>query len=167
MLHFQAGLHVGPATRRSRPSNDFQVITLTPELFISGRVTDASTGRPIESFRIRQGLVFANARSRIFWQRPRPGVPERPLPFQDERPYFGVALQAIAKGYKPARSRTFQATEGSQTYDFALKPGKGPTGVVVRPDGTPISGVDVALATKTVGSSSRKAASTASRTTQR
>jgi uncharacterized GH25 family protein len=131
-----------------RPSNDFQVITLTPQAFISGRVTDAATGRPIKSFYLRQGLVFQNARSQIFWQRRGPAYENGHYRFNMRQRQYGVALLAIAKGYKPARSRTFQPTEGSQTYDFALVPGKGPTGVVVRPDGTPISGVDVVLSTE-------------------
>jgi hypothetical protein len=129
-----------------RSSHDFQVITLTPELFISGRVTDASTGRPIENFHIRQGLMFESARSQMFWQRPGPAYENGRYRFQMRQQQFGVVLQVIAKGYKPARSRTFHTSEGSQTCDFSLQPGKGPTGVVVRPDGTPISGVDVALA---------------------
>ncbi|HEX4070139.1 MAG TPA: carboxypeptidase-like regulatory domain-containing protein, partial [Planctomycetaceae bacterium] len=133
---------------RVRPSNDFQVITLAPELFISGRVTDASTGRPIESFHIRHGLVFQNASSQIFWQRPGPAYENGRYRFKMRQQQFGVALQVIAKGYKPARSRTFHTSEGSQTCDFSLQPGKGPSGVVVRPDGTPISGVDVALASE-------------------
>jgi uncharacterized GH25 family protein/DNA-binding beta-propeller fold protein YncE len=131
-----------------KASNDFQVMRLAPELVISGRVADASTGRPIKDFQIRQGLVFANY-PQIFWQRFGGAEYENGrYRFKMRQQQNGVALKVIAKGYKPARSRTFHVSEGSQAYDFSLQPGKGPSGVVVRPDATPISGVDVALATE-------------------
>ena len=42
------------------PTGAIQVITLDPELVISGRVTDAATGRPVPAFRLIRGLVFSN-----------------------------------------------------------------------------------------------------------
>src|SRR5262249_36010182 len=42
------------------PTGAEQVITLDPELVISGRVTDAATGRPVPAFRLIRGVVFAN-----------------------------------------------------------------------------------------------------------
>ncbi len=130
-----------------KAAEEVQVITLPSELVISGRVTDASTGRPIKRFQIHSGLQFANSPRDLLAARRRPAVRERPLPFQAERAVLRHGPRSRRAGLPAARSRTFRATEGAQTYDFALEPGKGPTGVVVRPDGTPISGVDVALAT--------------------
>ena len=45
-------------------------------------------------------------------------------------------------------SRAFREDEGSQTFDFALHPSKGYTGLVLLPDGKPATGAEVALATQ-------------------
>jgi beta-lactamase regulating signal transducer with metallopeptidase domain len=61
----------GFMARRHLPltaSDAEQTITLDPELVISGRVTESSTGRPIPEFRIVQGRRF-EGQERTYWSR--------------------------------------------------------------------------------------------------
>jgi uncharacterized GH25 family protein/peroxiredoxin len=130
-----------------RASDDFHVITLLPELAISGRVTDAATGEPIKSFHVRTGTVFSSSRE-MYWARDEGTSYENgQYSIRLHEPAAATALEVIAKGYAPARSRTFASSEGIQTFDFSLEPGKGPRGVVRLPDGSPAVGAEVALAT--------------------
>ncbi len=133
------------------PAEAEHVITLEPELIISGRVTDAATGRPVPAFRVIRGLLLSN----------NPGVnwlPGDGAKFTDghfrvkhDEPYAGYAVRVVATGYTPAESRIFKPGEVDPSFDFVLTrpaPSNLLTGVVLRPDGTPASGVEVALATR-------------------
>ena len=65
-------------------------------------------------------------------------------------PYAGYAVRIEAAGYKPAESRVFKPGEVAATFDFALTRAAAAdllTGVVLRPDGQPAAGAEVALAT--------------------
>lgn len=127
-----------------------QVVTLDPELVISGRVTDAATGRPVPTFRVVRGLVFSN-NPRVSW------MVQDAAEFSDGRytvkhsePYAGYAVRVEAAGYKPADSRVFKPGEVATSFDFALSRAGASdllTGVVLRPDGRPAAGAEVALAT--------------------
>jgi hypothetical protein len=121
-------------------------------LTVSGTVTDAATGKPIDDFMLYDGQGSGS------WDR------RRSRQFHDGRyirtitwPYPGtVAFRIESEGYLPAESRGFQITEGTVTYDFRLTRGKVPTrpaisGVILLPNGRPAAGVEVALASKTSG----------------
>ncbi len=156
------------------PTGAEQVITLDPELVVSGRVTDAATGRPLSAFRVIRGVVFADkpqpagdgiranlsalirgvvsaSNPRLSW------TSQGAAAFTGGRytvkfdgPYAGYAVRVEADGYKPSDSRIFRPGEIAPTFDFALtRPGAADllTGVVLLPDGRPAAGVDVALAT--------------------
>jgi hypothetical protein len=57
-------------------------------------------------------------------------------------------IRIEAEGYFPEASRAFTADEsGEQKFDFKLKKGEGPKGVVVSSDGIPLLEVDVILCT--------------------
>jgi hypothetical protein len=65
-------------------------------------------------------------------------------------PYAGYAVRVEAEGYKPADSRVFRPGEVAPTFDFALtRAGAADllSGVVLRPDGRPAAGAEVALST--------------------
>ncbi len=132
------------------PAEAEHVITLDPELIISGRVTDAATGRPVPAFRVIRGLLLAN----------NPGVnwlPGNGAEFTDghyrvkhDEPYAGYAVRVVAAGYILAESRIFKPGEVDPSFDFTLTrpaPSNVLTGVVLRPDGKPAAGAEVALAT--------------------
>jgi beta-lactamase regulating signal transducer with metallopeptidase domain len=132
------------------PDDAGQVVTLAPELVISGQVTDAETGRPVPTFRLVRGLMFPN-NPRVTW------TVQDAAQFTGGRytikhvePYEGYAVRIEADGYKPADSRLFQPGEVSPTFDFTLtRAGAADllTGVVLGLDGQPAAGVEVALAT--------------------
>jgi protocatechuate 3,4-dioxygenase beta subunit/peroxiredoxin/DNA-binding beta-propeller fold protein YncE len=125
-----------------------QTVTLYPKLTISGRVTDAATGRPIETFRVVQGRRF-EGQDRAYWSESA-GAEGSDGRFTSQFGEPGAALlvRVEAPGYKPAESRPFRPGEGQQTADFALQPAAGLAAIVQLPDGTPVAGADVALATR-------------------
>ena len=123
-----------------------QTVTLHPKLVVGGRVTDAETGRPLLNFRVVRGTKLG-WRDGIDWSEDMAvevtnGRYTAPFDQTGE----GAFIRIEAKGYKPAVSRAFQPTEGSQTLDFALQRAAGLTGVVLRPDGKPAAGAEVVLA---------------------
>jgi beta-lactamase regulating signal transducer with metallopeptidase domain/thiol-disulfide isomerase/thioredoxin len=131
-----------------KPGEEEQVVTLHPVLEITGRVTDARTGKPIEAFKVTHGYQFANS-SQTYWNN------DGALPASDgkysykfDEPMKGYLLQVVAEGYRPATSRLFASTEGKVTYDFMLEPGTGPSGIVLLPNGKPAEGAQVGLATR-------------------
>ena len=128
-------------------SDEEQVITLPSKLEISGRVTDAETGKPITSFEVREGKIFTNS-DRTYWSGDE-GVAytDGKYSYTFDEPVEGRVLRVVAHGYRPETSRAFRSTEGKVDYDFKLSPGKGPSGVVVKADGTPAQDVEVGLAT--------------------
>jgi len=128
-----------------------QVITLDPELTISGGVTDAATGRPVPAFRAVGGLVFSNS-PRVAW------LVQDAVEFTGGRyivkhsePYAGYAVRVEASGYKTAESRVFRPGEGELSFDFALDRAAAAdllTGLVLGPEGLPAAGAEIALATR-------------------
>jgi beta-lactamase regulating signal transducer with metallopeptidase domain len=123
-----------------------QTVTLHPKLVISGRVTDAETGRPVLKFRAVKGRKGGTP-PRIAWS--------ESMAIEVEGGQYSVSfdegdvfLRIDAPGYKSAASRAFQANEGSQTFDFALHSAKGYSGLVLLPDGKPATRAEVALATQ-------------------
>ena len=126
------------------------VLTVAPVLAISGRVTDAETGQPLATFRVVQGLVFAN-NPRIAWlERNAAEFRGGRYTVRHSEPYAGYAVRIEAPGYKPAESRVFRPGEVAPTFDFAMARAAAAdllTGFVYRPDGRPAAGADVALAT--------------------
>ncbi len=125
-----------------------QSVILYPILTISGRVTDAVTGRPIETFRVVQGRPIVGG-DRIHWSEDR-GVDESGGKFRSEfdEPSPALYVRVEAPGYRTAESRAFRPDEGRQTFDFALRPTAALSGVVQLPDGKPAAGVEVALVTQ-------------------
>ncbi len=132
------------------PNDSERVVTLDPVLVISGRVTDAVSGRPVPAFRIVRGLVFAN-NPRVSWlARDAAEFTGGHYTIRHSEPYAGYAVRVEADGYKPADSRVLAPGEIAPTFDFALTHAEAAdllTGIVLHPDGEPEAGVEVALAT--------------------
>jgi RNA polymerase sigma factor (sigma-70 family) len=126
-----------------------QTVILRSKLVISGRVTDAETNRLVPAFRVVQGQQDEKRRQ-IDWSE-NAGVDvqggQYTSMFGESGSQFFVRVEA--PGYKPAQSRAFLSTEGSQAFNFALQRAAGLSGVVVLPDGKPADGVEVSLATAT------------------
>jgi beta-lactamase regulating signal transducer with metallopeptidase domain/protocatechuate 3,4-dioxygenase beta subunit/peroxiredoxin len=124
-----------------------QTVILYPELKITGRVTDATTGQPVPKFRVVKGWQ-SDTQDRIAWFE-NMGVDviggRYTILFNESREALFVKIEA--PGYIPAHSRAFAPNEGSQTLDFKLKPDAGLSGVVLLPDGKPAEGAEVAVVT--------------------
>ena len=81
-----------------------QTITLDPALVISGRVTDASTRKPVPSVRLVNGLKFSN-NPRVIWMvQDSAEFTDGRYTIKHDEPYDGYAVRVEAVGYKPADS---------------------------------------------------------------
>jgi len=124
-----------------------QTVILYPELVISGRVTDAQTGRPVPKFRVVKGWQ-AGWQVAIHWSE-NMGVElsggQYTASFSDPREALFVKIEA--PGYTASQSRAFRPNEGRQTLDFALERAVGISGIVLLSDGKPAEGAEVALST--------------------
>lgn len=133
-----------------KPAAAEQPVTLDPELVISGRVTDAVTGKPVPAFRVVRGLVFSNAAGVHWMQQDAAQFAEGRYTLKHGDLFAGYAVRVEAAGYKGIESRVFNPTEGAASFDASLARAAAAdllTGVVLDPDGKPAAGVEVALAT--------------------
>jgi protocatechuate 3,4-dioxygenase beta subunit len=131
------------------PGEEEQVVTMNPELVITGRVTDAATGKPLPAFTIRRGQLLESGQERIYWSRDAVALFKNgAYSFKFSEPSKGFQLQVEAEGYLPATSRMFKSEEGTLTFDFALKAGTGAGGTVLLPGGEPAAGAEIAAATR-------------------
>lgn len=114
---------------------------------ISGRVLDAETGRPIDTFIVVRGRKYGGNDEQVHWER------YETLRGRDgeyfirlEEYYFQpeARLMVEAPGYVPVISPGFTRS-GTHTHDFRLKKGQGLRGEVRLPDGQPASGATVVL----------------------
>ena len=117
-----------------------QTVILYPKLVISGRVTDAETGRPVPKFRVVQGrqVEMAGRDQLVRGHGVEVTSGRYTVPFDE--PSTALFVRVEAPGYKPAVSRAFQPTEGSQTFDFALQRAAGLSGLVCFPTASPPRG---------------------------
>ena len=132
------------------PGDTEHVVTLPRPLVVSGEVLDAETGKPIEEFVILTGNEQPEGRA-AWWDRNSPVVGSAgkfSQRFADATQ--GHVLRIVAPGYYPEISEVFRFGEEETTYDFELESGVGPSGVVKSPEGKPLGGVDVHLATERV-----------------
>ena len=129
-----------------------QVVVLHPELSVSGRVTDATTGRAAAELPDHPRDDRSRGRTRSPGRGTRrPSSPAGATRETFDMPMKGWHLRVEAPGYKPADSRAFRSDEGRTTQDFALERADADLrGVVLLPDGKPAAGAEVALATRGV-----------------
>ncbi len=117
-------------------------------LHVRGRVTDAETGRPITAFTLVPGHTWDDGRN-AWWEQDR-AKEVKGLSY-DVLLSTSAGLQVIrieAEGYLPAISRAMRDDEEDPVVvHFALKRGVGISSVVRLPDGSPLAGASVMLAT--------------------
>jgi hypothetical protein len=114
---------------------------------VSGKVYDAETRKPIDLFNIVKGRKYSPNDDTIHWERydtahGRNGeyaVRVEEYYFQPE-----ARIMVEAPGYIPQISAAFRSSD-SYTNDFALKRGKGISGVLRAPDGAPAANATVVL----------------------
>ena len=131
------------------PGEDVTLVTMYPELVISGRVIDKEAEEFVESFRIIRGQKQSNLRE-IYWRTNEVHTFDNGrFEFRFDEPMEGWLLQVIAEGYQPKVSRAFKSNEGAVRFHFMLERAPQVTGTVVDVDGNPVEGAQVVVATGT------------------
>jgi protocatechuate 3,4-dioxygenase beta subunit len=121
------------------------IIQLRKQSRVIGHVVDARTGKPIEEFQVVRGRSY-NPDEPMRWER-YDSVRGRKGAFSIRlEEYSSVRSQVLVEspGYMPQASPVY-SKPGVYSNDFRLETGRGLSGVVQRPDGTPVPGVTVAL----------------------
>jgi peroxiredoxin len=114
---------------------------------VYGKVFDAETRKPVESFTVIPGRKYSQEEVQIHWERysgmrGRDGEYSLRVENYMFQPEARVLVEA--PGYEPQISPPFR-NPGSYTNDFALKKGRGISGVVLLPDGSPAAGATLLL----------------------
>jgi len=128
------------------PTETEHLVTLDDPLRVSGSVVDATTGKPIDGARIIRGIDWGNGRAS--WERSEQTV-VKDGKYRVEMDGYQLAyiLRAEADGYAPAVSESIPRDAGQRTVDFRLRKGKPIVGKVLAPDGKPLAGAEVHVAT--------------------
>lgn len=130
-------------------------IRLSPEVGLTGRVTDAETGLPIPRFRVipvnvyRPGFLSADYHNAAVGHDGQYPAEELNTTFHlDDRAY---RIRIEAEGYRSAMSeKEFRLADGSQEIHFQLQPADPLAGKVVDAEGRPVEDASVVVATPTV-----------------
>ena len=127
-----------------------QTVTLEPTLRISGTVTDAATGRPIDRFsaipvvEFRPDFLLVERRGATRFAGGRYAIDR-------DRADVAHRVRIEADGYRSAMSGTFRVGDPVPTFDARLDPAPPVRGRVVDPSGRPVEGARVYLATASQG----------------
>jgi RNA polymerase sigma factor (sigma-70 family) len=117
---------------------------------ISGTVVDVDTGLPLEAFNVMVGELDPDHAYHLeFGTAGKDGKFTLSFPAQSSHP--GYQLQIEKEGYLPAVSPNLSKKAGSQTFDFKLQRGSGPSGVVLLPGGESAANAIVLLCTPRAG----------------
>jgi hypothetical protein len=146
MFYLSATNHSAMRTSFSSPEGE-HTFNLRKMSRVVGRVIDADTRKPIDQFVVITGRAY-NPDEPIRWERydhaaGRKGEYSVRL---NDYSSSGSRMQVMveAPGYLPAASSVF-VKAGHYTNDFALKKGRGLSGMVVLPDGAAVSNATVVL----------------------
>ncbi|MBI3736063.1 hypothetical protein HY256_06085 [Candidatus Sumerlaeota bacterium] len=120
-----------------------------------GNAVDAETGAPIKHFTILTGAEDGTRSRNPFigwnWDHPVAGTNgsySAPITYyypSGDYPNFRHYVRIEAEGYIPQISPPAGRDSGANTADFRLKRGRGPRGIVKKPDGSPAAGAQVML----------------------
>ncbi len=133
------------------PNAPEQTIAMRRPLRVRGRVSDAETGRPITAFTLVPGYVWVRPDS-AEWQNDRAqDLSGLSYDVSLSTEISSRVIRIEAAGYLPGISRVLKDDEEEAVVHFALRRGPGISGVVRLPDGSPMAGADVALATPSRG----------------
>jgi beta-lactamase regulating signal transducer with metallopeptidase domain/peroxiredoxin len=128
------------------------VVTLYPELVITGRVSDAQTGRPLPRFRLIRGQKYEGRTETDWAANEAVEITGDRYTIRFSEPWGSFFVRIEAPGYQTVDSRAFRSTERNPTFDFALERSKDQVaGVVLRHDGKPAAGAEVVIDTRNMG----------------
>ncbi len=129
------------------PDAPEKTISMRRPLHVRGGVTDADTGRPITAFTLVPGYTWENVPN-VWWRNER--ASELSGLSYDVHLSTEAGLGVIrieADGYLPEISRSLKDDEEDAVVHFALHRGSGVSGIVRLPDGSPLAGAEVLVAT--------------------
>ncbi len=116
----------------------------TGDIHVTGKVLDAETSKPLNNFTVTEGRSEGMPNTFHWFNTRQTEGTNGSLDLFLNKGRGAPAIMVEAEGYVPQSSGAITGTETNLT--FALKKGSGPTGVVLKPDGQPASGVTVYLA---------------------
>ncbi|MCL2349719.1 MAG: carboxypeptidase regulatory-like domain-containing protein [Planctomycetaceae bacterium] len=117
-----------------------------PELVVTGKVTDAETGKPVPKMTVVPAWYDKSEPTRAYWEdRNRFESVDGKYRFATTSSRFAHGFRIEAEGYEPFESRPIKSDEGAITIDVALKKGKDILTTVLNADGKPVAGADVLL----------------------
>ncbi|UCG58925.1 MAG: carboxypeptidase regulatory-like domain-containing protein, partial [Phycisphaerales bacterium] len=125
-------------------------ITLRPTLKVRGTVLDVQTGEPINKFTVTNGFDFEDGRAPQWDKNSVRTFTGGQYEMEYRQEIFTYRIRIDAEGYQSAVSDCIRPTEIAQSnviFDFSLDKAAPVTGTVLSPDGTPLSGADVVIAT--------------------
>jgi len=126
-----------------------KTITLKSEHRITGRVTDAVTGKPIPQFTVIPVDVFGKDHLSAERFNGKVGKDGR-LDFRAERADIPLRVRIEAPGYRVQDGPEFRlGDDAARKQDFRLQPSPPRTGTVVDEGGKPVAGAAVLMATPT------------------
>ncbi len=143
------GKSCSPVALEVRGGDPDRTVVLKPEHRLNGRVTDATTGRPIPAFTVIPVNVFRNGS--LSTQRGN-SVPYRDgrLDYLAHRNDIGQRLRIEATGYRSQDGPAFRVGDDSnRIQNFQLLPSPPRVGTILGINGQPSAGVEVVLATPT------------------
>ena len=130
-----------------QPSDKEHVVTLRAILRLRGTVTDAETGGPLETFTLIPGTEIGP--NNTLWHTDftrihHGGAYEISFGFLGSQPH---RVRIEARGFLPILSPAHKNDVGDQVFDFRLRKGEWIEGMVRGPDGGPLAGAEVIVAT--------------------
>lgn len=133
-----------------QPGKGNYTITLRPTLKVRGSVLDAQTGQPISKFTVTNGFDYEDGRAPQWEKYSVRTFTGGQYEMEYRQEIFTYRLRIDAEGYQSAISGRIRPEEISQSTivcDFKLDKATPLEGIVLSPDGTPLSGADVVIAT--------------------
>lgn len=137
--------------RTGQPEKEGYQVTLQAPLQVAGLIVDAETNRPLAKCTVIKGVEYDDGRAPE-WQRliGAKTIGDGRYEYEFASKIFSWRMRVEAEGYMPAVSRIFRPggpDKGLVTYDFKLSKAPPLTGSVLGPDGRPLAGAEVFLAT--------------------
>ncbi|UCE47440.1 MAG: carboxypeptidase regulatory-like domain-containing protein, partial [Phycisphaerales bacterium] len=125
-------------------------ITLRPTLKVRGTVLDAQTGLPIKKFTVTNGFDHEDGRAPQWDKHSVRSFTDGQYEMEYRQEIFTYRIRIDAEGYQSAlsgRIRPEEISESNMVCHFKLNKAAAATGTVLAPDGTPLSGAEVVVAT--------------------
>ncbi len=139
--------HMSSRNNLLKPGDEPHTIVMAWPLTVFGKVVDAESGLPLESFTVVQGIDWGNGQQ-IYWERynQQQGSNGK-YSMEINEPREGHYVRVEADGYRPGVSRKITSEEGEVQINFEMEEGSGPQGKILTPDGKPAADAELLVAT--------------------